>query len=308
MTDGQARHTAAERKRVNMSQVLDSLRAAIEAAGARFYRLAVWQGGTYEQHDFCPMSSCANIYSISKCLTATGVGLAADRGLLGIDDPVRPYLEQWVDAWPEGVPADLAVRHLLTQTAGIARGSLFEGDRYEEPGDDWIGRVLSRPFPHRPGTFFAYDNGNYYLLSCIVEAASGETLDVFLGKHLFDELDMPEFAWERCPRGHVMGATGCYMRADELVKLGRLYLQDGEWEGRRVLSSAFIREAGTPCPAGGAERYGFSLRCMDNGDVYAPGAHNQILYISRACGAVAVLQGFDETLDLPGLIASALRG
>lgn len=49
-----------------MSQVLDSLRAAIEAAGARFYRLSVWQGGTYEQHDFCPMSSCANIYSISK--------------------------------------------------------------------------------------------------------------------------------------------------------------------------------------------------------------------------------------------------
>lgn len=82
-----------------MSQVLDSLRAAIEAAGARFYRLAVWQGGTYEQHDFCPMSSCANIYSISKCLTATGVGLAAIGGCWGSTIPSGPT---WSNGWTPG--------------------------------------------------------------------------------------------------------------------------------------------------------------------------------------------------------------
>ena len=90
--------------------------------------------------------------------------------------------------------------------------------------------------PHQPGTVFTYDNGNYYMLSCIVEKVTELPLDRFLKTTLFRRMGIREFAWERCPLEHTMGATGCYMGLEDLNKIGRLYALGGSYEGRQLLS------------------------------------------------------------------------
>lgn len=121
------------------------LRDAIEQSGAEFFRMALWQDGAYFAHEFLPMSACSNLYSISKVLTSTGVGLAYDEGLLKLEDPIVKYLGNHVPEEADPKIREVTVRHLLTQTSGIGQGSLFEADRYLGTGEDWIARVLGRP-------------------------------------------------------------------------------------------------------------------------------------------------------------------
>lgn len=72
------------------------------------------------------------------------------------------------------------------------------------------------------------------MLSCIVEEGDRSLpLDRFLKTTLFRRMGIREFAWERCPLEHTMGATGCYMGLEDLNKIGRLYALGGSYEGRR---------------------------------------------------------------------------
>lgn len=173
-------------------------------------------------------------------LTSTGVGLAYDEGLLKLEDPIVKYLGNHVPEEADPKIREVTVRHLLTQTSGIGQGSLFEADRYLGTGEDWIARVLGRAMPHQPGTVFTYDNGNYYMLSCIVEKVTELPLDRFLKTTLFRRMGIREFAWERCPLEHTMGATGCYMGLEDLNKIGRLYALGGSYEGRQLLSREWV--------------------------------------------------------------------
>ena len=223
------------------------LRDAIEQSGAEFFRMALWQDGAYFAHEFLPMSACSNLYSISKVLTSTGVGLAYDEGLLKLEDPIVKYLGNHVPEEADPKIREVTVRHLLTQTSGIGQGSLFEADRSLGTGEDWIARVLGRAMPHQPGTVFTYDNGNYYMLSCIVEKVTELPLDRFLKTTLFRRMGIREFAWERCPLEHTMGATGCYMGLEDLNKIGRLYALGGSYEGRQLLSREWVEMAAGSC-------------------------------------------------------------
>lgn len=234
-------------------------RDAIEQSGAEFFRMALWQDGAYFAHEFLPMSACSNLYSISKVLTSTGVGLAYDEGLLKLEDPIVKYLGNHVPEEADPKIREVTVRHLLTQTSGIGQGSLFEADRYLGTGEDWIARVLGRAMPHQPGTVFTYDNGNYYMLSCIVEKVTELPLDRFLKTTLFRRMGIREFAWERCPLEHTMGATGCYMGLEDLNKIGRLYALGGSYEGRQLLSREWVEMAAAPYPNTSGTPYGFGF-------------------------------------------------
>ena len=277
------------------------LRDAIEQSGAEFFRMALWQDGAYFAHEFLPMSACSNLYSISKVLTSTGVGLAYDEGLLKLEDPIVKYLGNHVPEEADPKIREVTVRHLLTQTSGIGQGSLFEADRYLGTGEDWIARV-----PHQPGTVFTYDNGNYYMLSCIVEKVTELPLDRFLKTTLFRRMGIREFAWERCPLEHTMGATGCYMGLEDLNKIGRLYALGGSYEGRQLLSREWVEMAAAPYPNTSGTPYGFGFSSRPSGDFFCGGAHNQFLYISPAQKIAVAIQGYDDTQQMDQLIEQAI--
>lgn len=282
------------------------LRDAIEQSGAEFFRMALWQDGAYFAHEFLPMSACSNLYSISKVLTSTGVGLAYDEGLLKLEDPIVKYLGNHVPEEADPKIREVTVRHLLTQTSGIGQGSLFEADRYLGTGEDWIARVLGRAMPHQPGTVFTYDNGNYYMLSCIVEKVTELPLDRFLKTTLFRRMGIREFAWERCPLEHTMGATGCYMGLEDLNKIGRLYALGGSYEGRRCSAGNGWKWPPRRIPTRAAPPYGFGFSRPPSGDFFCGGAHNQFLYISPAQKIAVAIQGYDDTQQMDQLIEQAI--
>ena len=153
---------------------------------------------------------------------------------------------------------------------------------------------------------FTYDNGNYYMLSCIVEKVTELPLDRFLKTTLFRRMGIREFAWERCPLEHTMGATGCYMGLEDLNKIGRLYALGGSYEGRQLLSREWVEMAAAPYPNTSGTPYGFGFSRRPSGDFFCGGAHNQFLYISPAQKIAVAIQGYDDTQQMDQLIEQAI--
>ncbi len=220
--------------------MFDQFEEILKQTDANVIRYCLYNNGEIASHERVSSYPCSNCYSISKNFTATAVGLAYDRGLLTLDDSVADiFKDELPDEYDDNLKR-VKIRHLLTQTMGLETGCLFEGDRYTHGTGDFVKFALSRPLPNAPGEKFVYSNSTFYLLSRAVEKLSGLPLDLFLRKHLFSALNITSFAWERCPKGHAMGATGFYLPTADLLKLGILYCNGGVWEGERLLSEQWV--------------------------------------------------------------------
>ncbi len=84
---------------------------------------------------------------------------------------------------------------------------------------------------------------NSYMLSVIVRDVSGQSLMEYLKPRLFRPLQIQRVDWEVCPKGIEKGGWGMYMTPEDMAKIGLLYLQNGIWQGERLISEALIREA-----------------------------------------------------------------
>lgn len=182
------------------------------------------------------------LYSLSKSFCSTAVGLAADEGKLKLDDKVTSFFPKEL---PESVSPNLAamqVKHLLMMGSGHSDDCLFSGG-YSVAAKDWVRSALSRKVDHEPGTFFRYNSGATFLLSAIVETVTGEHLIDYLKPRLFAPLGIEGADWETSPTGIATGGWGLRVRTEDIARFGQLYLQKGMWNGKRLLSEAWVGEA-----------------------------------------------------------------
>ncbi|WP_411700628.1 serine hydrolase domain-containing protein [Conyzicola sp.] len=183
-----------------------------------------------------------SLFSISKSFVSTAVGFAVDEGLLSIDDRVVDLLP---DDLPEVVGDNLAamrVRHLLTMTSGHSVDTV---DATSGPEQNWSRAILALPVEHAPGTTFVYNTGATYLLSDILQRATGERVLDYLTPRLFEPLGIAGATWEQCPRGIDVGGWGLSITTEHIAAFGETYLRDGVFEGRQVVPAEWVRAATT---------------------------------------------------------------
>lgn len=182
------------------------------------------------------------LYSLSKSITSTAIGLLVDDGLLQLD-------EHLVDIFPDKAPDDpdhaafrLTVRHLL---------SMSTGSRFNEVGTalgtDWVWEFLHADTKFPAGTAFEYNSMNTYMLAAIVQKKTGDTMLHLLQKRIFTPLGITEATWETCPKGIEKGGWGLSLTVESVAKLGQLYLNHGRWivDGieKQLLSEAWVNDA-----------------------------------------------------------------
>ncbi|MDO4283917.1 MAG: serine hydrolase [Eubacteriales bacterium] len=184
-----------------------------------------------------------NVYSVTKSFTSVAVGFAVQEGLLSIEEKLT---DAFADDLPEEIPEYLAkaqVRDLLTMCLG-QEGSHLMGEQkplYTE--DDWVKMALRIPVVYEPGTHFAYSNVGPYLAGILVQRRAGCGLVEYLMPRLFAPLGIKRPTWEVDPLGHHFGASGLMLTLSELHRFGLFCLAEGEWDGQRLLSPDWIREA-----------------------------------------------------------------
>lgn len=182
------------------------------------------------------------MHSVTKSFTSMAVGLAVDDGLLSVDDPVMRFFPEHAALNPAPNLAKMRVRHLLTMTSGHERG--ISGGSWRRVTTSWIEDFLRQPVPYEPGEVFVYDSAASYMLSAIVQRVTGRLIHDYLDERIFRPMGMsPAVTWDRGTDGVNTGGNGLACTARDMLRLGILHLQGGEWQGRQLLSRRWVEEA-----------------------------------------------------------------
>lgn len=179
-------------------------------------------------------NSIFECWSTSKSVASTCIGLLVDDGKIdSIDDPVGKY----IPSWKEGDKAKVTIAHLLDQTSGLAE------DRGFVRADNQLEMALNADIITPPGETGRYNNAGCNVLSAIVGAASGKDPEAYMRDRLWKHIGMETTWWRRDDAGNVITYAGLQTTARELARFGQFLLNDGAWDGKRLLSKEWIELA-----------------------------------------------------------------
>jgi len=169
------------------------------------------------------------VHSAAKGVCVLAAGIAADDGLVDLDEPIATYLAGTGLALGDGVDR-VTLRHLLTMTSGI--------DMPWSPTEmtDWPD--LAAEFLRRPsrGRVFQYANASTYTAMRVLETRVGD-VGAFVAERLFAPLGLRDVEWQRCPNGFVAAGEGLSLSTEELARVGHLIRDRGVVDGQRIVSA-----------------------------------------------------------------------
>ena len=175
-------------------------------------------------------------HSMSKTVTGMAIGMLRDDGKLSLDDYLVDLLPEF--RYRDDKIAKITVKHLLTMTSGV---------RFSEAGSvtesKWTETYFDSSCAFEPGTNFAYNSMNSYILARIAVKLTGKSLTEFLDERLFGPLHITNRFWEKSHEGIEKGGWGLYLSCESWAKLGYMMLRGGVFEGRRILSEAWVNES-----------------------------------------------------------------
>ena len=232
------------------------------------------------------------LYSLSKSFTSTAVGLAVAEGKLSVDDDVLKFFPGDAPAEPSANLKSMRVSDLLRMSAGHQT----EVALTPTASKPWTRLFLAHPVPHKPGTHFMYNTPATYMLSAIVQKATGQTVLDYLGPRLFEPLGIEHPTWQTSPQGISLGGYGLSVRTEDIARLGQLYLQKGRWNGKQILPASWVAAATSRQTSNGSnpksdwdQGYGYQFWRSRHGAYRGDGAFGQFCIVMPEQDAVVAI-------------------
>ncbi len=210
--------------------------------------------------------------SASKSITTTLVGAAINSGypLDGSTNISEVFYTPKERKLLDSRMKKMTLEHLMTMTSGFA---CYDGDR-DSPGNedvmqsqseqaDWARFTLDLPMEHEPGEHAAYCSGGMNLVGAVVSKVTGLWLPDFFQRRYAEPLQLGLYHMNLTPSGEGYGGGGLRLTGRDFLKLGYLYSNDGMWNGRRVLSSDWVRNALSKHSHMWNEDYGYGFWLID---------------------------------------------
>jgi CubicO group peptidase (beta-lactamase class C family) len=254
--------------------------------------------------DGATRESLQTSFSAAKAFVSTLVGIAIDAGLIGsVDDRVTDYVPELASRDPRF--REITLRDLLTMSSGIRyREGGFPSlgdDTYTYYGVDLRDVALKRTRIEGPPGQWQYNNYNPLLLGLVLERATGTSISDFMAAKLWRPLGAEAAAtWnldsERS--GFEKLESGLNARPVDYARFGLLFLHNGTWNGRRIVSEQWVRAATGADPSTDTAyyhgyRYFWWLDVERPGRFYALGKYGQYIYVAPDADAVVVRVGRD---------------
>jgi CubicO group peptidase (beta-lactamase class C family)/pimeloyl-ACP methyl ester carboxylesterase len=191
-----------------------------------------------------------HLASTTKSVLSALCGIAVDHGLLkDTEEPIYRYLPAYAASFSDEKKA-ITVKDMLTMTPG------WEWEQFKYPWDDprnnggemynredVIKYVLERPLAAKPGAKFNYSNGVPTVMGAVLKNACGMDVDRYAGQNLFHPLGISDYPWTRYFDGSLETDGGLALRSRDLAKIGQLFLNNGDWQGKNVISGKWVRES-----------------------------------------------------------------
>ena len=192
--------------------------------------------------------------SVTKSFTSACIGIAIDQGFIeSVHQSIFDYLPDH-----QHLKTDyreyITIEHLVTMTMGLAwdEWSVAHGSAANDIDGLWfdcketVTCVLDRPWWQEPGKLFTYNGGGMAILTEILRNATGMNISEFSEKYLLDPLGISNFKWSQFP-GDVWDGSGAFeICPRDMLKFGVTYLDEGQWHGEEIISSAWVEKSSTP--------------------------------------------------------------
>ena len=190
-----------------------------------------------------------SIRSISKTVSCLGAGKAVEKGLYSLDTEILQFFELDKIVNTRNIPylKEMKIRHLLNLTIGQDKGLMFSKDIKQLPADtDFLYYILNYDINHKPGVHFVYNNAATYLLCAITQKITGRFFRDWVQEELFDEIGVILGEWEKSWQGICLGASGLKLKNSDLHKIAQLLLNDGIYDGKKIINKEWISLMHTP--------------------------------------------------------------
>lgn len=200
-------------------------------------------------------------HSLSKSINSLAVGIALGDGKLHLDDRLVDFFQDELPKEHDIRMERITIKDMLV----MAASSVATSAAFSKVEGSWRKFYLeSVPFDE-PGKFFSYDTGAAYMLSCIVTKVMGKNSLEVLKERVFAPMGIDTAYWLEDGDGNNTGGWGFYVKAEDMVKLGRLILNFGKWEGKQLIPEWYMREAAakqidTYRNPGGSWAYGYGYQ------------------------------------------------
>jgi len=216
-------------------------------------------------HPFYHGTDMHSMQSVSKTVTSVIFGVAITRGdfKAGLNTPILKFFDVARVKNVDDRKRRMTLKDVLTMTTGL---NWNEEVPYDDPRsdsslmeatDDWVQYVIDKPMAEEPGKVFNYSSGATELLAYIFQKETGQDIDAYGEKYLFVPLGIKHH-WKRTYLGVIDTEGGLYLSGEDLAKIGYLYLHDGLWDGKQIVSNDWVKESLKPyIDAEEDFRYGF---------------------------------------------------
>jgi CubicO group peptidase (beta-lactamase class C family) len=247
------------------------------------------------------------LYSLSKSFTATAVGFAKAEGKLALTDKVISFFPNQLPDTVSAYLRQLNIKDLLTMSVGQEPDPTFNTVQTK----DWIKSFLALPIKYEPGSKFLYNSMATYMLSAIVQKATGQKIFDYLQPRLFEPLGITGIDWETDLSGVNTGGWGLRLKTEDIAKFAQLFLQKGKWNGKQILPDGWADEASSAQiiqhpqysqtkrdSSDWEQGYGYQMwRCRHNA-YRGDGAFGQYAIVLPEQDAVIAITS--ETMDMQG--------
>ena len=228
-----------------------------------------------------PDDAC-HIASATKSVISALIGIAINKGYItSIDQKVPEFFPEYT---PSLDNKNITIRHLLTMTAP------YPFENWQEPLDkltmskDWVKYTIDMLGQGGNIGEFKYSTAGAHLLSAIITRATGKSAREFANEHLFKPIGMKTIpdnesqvfdfdslfgknveGWVRDPKGNSAGGWGLTLTPRDMARFGLLYLNDGMWKYKEIVSKSWIDKSIAP----NKNNYGYLWWLMNEKDVFA---------------------------------------
>jgi CubicO group peptidase (beta-lactamase class C family) len=263
--------------------------------------------------------SIVTSFSVAKSFTSALIGIAIDEGYIGsVDDPITDYLPELAER--DARFGNITIRHLLLMASGLEYKEFrFPGLNSDDPlttyhPDQRALALTNTKVLDPPGAYMQYNKYHPQLLGMILERATGGTVTEYLQAKIWDPIGMEyDGSWSTDSEESDFEKmeTGVNARAIDFAKFGQLFLNGGYWDGRPVISEAWVSESTEPnlpadyaayypdyfstIPGQGYYTYMWWGIAIEPGvyDFVAEGDKGQVIYVSPRKSLVIVRNGID---------------
>ncbi|WP_417710588.1 serine hydrolase domain-containing protein [Roseibium aggregatum] len=210
-----------------------------------------------------------DLRSVTKSIVSLLYGIALERGEVPrLDTPLLELFPEYADLAGDPKRMERTVEHALTMSLGM---EWDETRPYTDPQNSEIAMemapdryryILERPLVEEPGSRWIYSGGATALVGEILQRGTRQKLADYARERLFAPLGITQFDWSVGRDGTHSPASGLRLTAPDLMKIGRLVLNNGIWQGKEIVPEAWLRASLQPIiETGEGPGYGYFWFC-----------------------------------------------